>query len=901
MKPPSLPRRWLSLVAPARIRQDFVDDLDEAFREAARVRGPRAARRWYWWQALGGTVKLFRLHFPDAQPAQTRGWTAATRQDLTYALRQLRRNPGFGLAVATTLAVGLGGVTAVFSVLYGILLRPLPIERPGEVVSLHRTYRDSSRKIPVSGVRFDRWVEANDTFTGMAASTNASLQFLVGGSALKLSAELVSANFFEFLGTTPLHGRLLTSQDETDAGGSVPAVIAESLWRQHFASDSSILGRALVSKDVSLAIVGVVPDAFARWRHPAVLWAPYRLTPALVRPQELARDGYGILYPLARLRPGLTAVTATPIVNALDARVSEAVERKDPRYGVALVPVRDLTTPPSLRRSLWILSAVTVLVLILAAANVASLMLTRAIRRRREFATRLALGAGPGRLTRQLLIEVGVLAVIGGAVGVLFATWTMPVLIALAPAAATASSVIAIDWPVVLFAATMTLGSLVIVALFPLQRARRTDVMSALRWGGSGTWSARPGRAHAFLVTTQTMLATPVIVAAALLVLTVLQLARIDLGFDPRHLVTMQVTLPREGYADGKAATRLRDQLLEQLMAIPKVERAAVGVWPPLRSYGEQAFTAGVSIDVDGVGRYLNGEPSQAAFTPGRQMVSTDYFATVGIPLRAGRSFAPSDVVGAPSVAVVNETLARMYWPGQNPIGKRVRFDWPNPPRQPGDFPWTEVIGVVGDARHYRIDAPARPEIYTALSQYPGAYPWQMLHVRSSGPIDDLAAAMRRAVRTVEPRIPLEEVRTVSDIAADLTATPRYSATLTTVLGVVALVLACGGVYGLGTFAAADRARETGIRVALGATRTRLIRQALARGLGPAVIGLTLGGVAASVAAKQLTGLLYGVEPSNPYVFALSMLILFCIACIAAYVPARRAARTDPMAALRAE
>ena len=899
MKPPSLPRRWVTLVAPARLRQDFVDDLDEAFQETARLRGPRSARRWYWWQALGGTTRLFRLRFADTQPAEPRGG-GATRQDLTYALRQLRRNPGFGLAVAITLALGLGGVTAVFSVLYGILLRPLPIERPGEVVGLYRTYLNSPRKIAISGARFDRWVEANDIFTGMAASTNATLQFMVEGNALKLSGELVSANFFEFLGATPLHGRLLTSQDETSVMDSVPAVIAESLWHQHFAGDSSVLGRPLVSKDVSLTIVGIVPDAFARWRHPAVLWAPYRLTPALVSPQLLAREGYNLLSPLARLRPGLSVAAAIPAMNALDGRVSEALERKDSRYAAVLVPVRDLTTPRTLRRSVWILSAVTLLVLILATANVSSLMLTRAVRRRREFATRLALGAGLGRLTRQLLIEVGVLAGLGGAVGVLLASWTMPVLIALAPAAATASSVIVIDWPVVLFAVVMTLGSLLLVALCPLQRARRTDVVAALRWGGSGIWSASPGRAHAFLVTTQTMLATPVIAAAALLVTTVLHLSRVDLGFDPRHLVTMQVTLPGGAYPDGAAAGILRERLLEQLVAIPKVERAAISVGPPLRWYGELASPAGVSIDVEGVGRYLNGEPTQAAFTPGKQMVSAGYFAAVGIPLRAGRSFAESDVVGAPSVAVVNETLAGMYWPGQSAVGKRIRFDWPNG-RQTGDFPWTDVIGVVGDARHFRIDAPARPEIYTALTQYPRAYPWQVLHVRSSASLEDLAPAMRRAVRTVDPRIPLEEVRAVSAIAADLTATPRYSATLITVLGVVALILACGGVYGLTTFAVADRARETGIRVALGATRTRLIRQALARGLVPAVIGLALGGVAASVAVKQLTGLLYGVEPSNPYVFALSILILLCIAGIAAYVPARRAASLDPMVALRAE
>lgn len=821
------------------------------------------------------------------------------RQDLAYALRQLRRNPGFAAAVVTTLALGLGGVTAVFSVLYGILLRPLPIQRPGDVVGVYLTF-EHSRKVAVSGIRFDQWARSNDIFTGMAAAGNTSLQLRLDGNAVKLGVELVSGNFFEFLGVAPIHGRVFTAADEANGASSAPAVIAESLWRQQFAADQSVLGRPLVTNDVSLTIVGVVPDAFARWRQPAVLWAPYRLTPGLMSPETLARDGYNQLNPLARLRPGLTVDAATPLMEALHHRVSEAIAaRPDLRYSAVLVPVRDLTTPPTLRRSLWILSGVTVLVLVLATANVTSLMLTRAVRRRREFATRLALGAGFGRLTRQLLIEVALLAVLGGAAGVLFAAWTMPVLIALAPAAATASSVIVIDWPVVTFAATATLSCLLLVALVPVARARRTDVTSALRWDGSSTWSASPGRVHALLVLTQTTVATPVIVAAALLVTSVFQLARIDLGFDPRHLMTMRMTLPSEGYANGPAVSIFRQQLLEQILAIPGVERAAVSTGQPLRGYGETSGIQGVSIDIEGGRHYLNGEPEDAAFVPGWQSISAGYFRTVGIPLRAGRGFTESDRPGTPRVAVVNEAMARMHWGGENPLGKRVRFDWPQP-RQGGDFPWTEVVGVVADARHFRLDAPARPEIYMALSQT-GAYPWQILHVRSSAPADDLAAALRRAVRAADPRIPLEDVRPVAALAADLTATPRYSATLISVLGAVALVLACVGVYGLGAFAAADRAREIGIRVALGATRSGLIRQALARGLIPALIGLALGGVATSAALTQLKGLLYGVEPTNPWAFVASVVLLLVVAAAAAFVPARRAANADPMIALRAE
>lgn len=824
------------------------------------------------------------------------------RQDLQHAIRQLWRRPAFSLAVITTIAAGLGAVMAVFAVAYGLLLRPLPFHNPDEVLAVHRTTTSApGMRVSVSGIRFDLWRESRDVFADFAAASEHSFEFVVEGAAVRLNGELVSGNFFELLGVTPLLGRTLASTDEAAPGAlAVPLVASERFWRRQLAADRSVLGRVLQIGDVSFTIVGIVPDAFGRWRQ-AQLWVPYRLTPALITPRELAGDGYHLFRVLGRLRPGQTRDGASAHLAEVDRRATEAIrKRPDPRWSASTVSLRDLVTTPETRRAVLVLSIVSMVVLVLATANVAGLMLTRAVSRRRESAMRLALGADLWRLVRPVLLEGVLLTFVGAAIGLLLASWAVPVLIALAPAALADSSVIAIDFAVLASGVTAALLVVLAIVAVPVLQMHRTDIVSGVRAGSTGSTAASASRTHAMLVGSQAMVAAPVIAAAALLVTSVVRLGQIDLGFDPRQLTTMRVSVPAPAYPTREDVARFRTDLLERVSAIPGVEHAAFSNGLPVNFFGHIPGPRGRSIDIEGGRRYLNGEPDHASFVPGGRDVTPGYFQTMGIRQVAGRVIDSTDVFGAPLVAVVNETMARVHWPGENPVGKRVRFDWPNP-RGEDSFPWTEIIGVVSDARHHRLDAPPVPEIYTALAQRSGAYGTAFVHVRSGLAPDVVANALRRAVQSLDARVPLEDVRPASVMIADLTATPRYSAALVTVLGGIAVLLAAVGIYGLAAFAAIQRTREIGIRLALGATEQVVLRHALRRALAPVVAGLTAGTVLAVATMSFLRGLLYGVEPQSPLAFAVAVVFLLLVGAAAAYTPARRAARTDPLVALRSE
>ena len=824
------------------------------------------------------------------------------RQDLQHAIRQLWRRPAFSLAVITTIAAGLGAVMAVFAVAYGLLLRPLPFHEPDEVLAVHQTTTSSpGMRVEVSGIRFDRWRESRDLFTDMAAASSHSFEFVVEGVAVRLNGELVSGNFFELLGVTPFLGRTVSSTDEGVSGAlAVPLVVSERFWRRHLDADRTVLGRVLQVGDVALSVVGVVPDAFGRWRQ-AQLWAPYRLTPTLLPPNELAGDGYHLLHVLGRLRPGVDTAGAAKVMAEVDRRASEAIRRRvDRRWSAATVSLRDLVTTPETRRAVLVLSIVSVVVLLLATANVAGLMLTRAVSRRRESAMRLALGADLWRLIRPVLLEGALLTLAGAAVGLLLASWAVPVLIALAPAALADSSVIAIDLAVLSGGVTAALLVLLaIVAVFVLQ-IRGMDVLAGVRTGTHGSDARSGSRVHGLLVAGQAIVAVPVIASATLLVGSIVRLGQIDLGFEPRQLTTMRVSVPAAAYPKREDVARFRGDLLERVSAIPGAERVAFSSGLPVSFLGATPGIPGTSIEIEGGRGYVNGDAANASFIPGRRLVTPDYFRTIAIRHVAGRGFDSNDVFGAPLVAIVNEAMARVHWPGENPVGKRVRFDWPDP----GDtavYPWIEIVGVVGDARHHRLDAPPRPEIYTPFAQQPGAYGTAFLYVRSALAPEAVTAALREAVRSIDPRVPLEDVRPASVIIADLTATPRYSAALVTVLGGIAVLLAAVGIYGLAAFAAIQRTREIGIRLALGATQQLVLRHALRRALAPVAAGLTAGTVLAVATMSLLRGLLYGVDAHNPVAFVAALGLLLLVAAGAAYVPARRAARTDPLVALRSE
>ena len=398
------------------------------------------------------------------------------------------------------------------------------------------------------------------------------------------------------------------------------------------------------------------------------------------------------------------------------------------------------------------------------------------------------------------------------------------------------------------------------------------------------------------------MVAVPVLVAAALLMVSVARLQAIDLGFDKHGLHVVRVDLPAAARRTPEAVTQLGLALAEGRSESQSIGPLAVSNGAPVLFFGErtQAMT-GVSITIESGRAYANGSPKEAPFAPSLQRVTSGYFSVLGSPIRQGRDFGASDRAGAPSVAVVNQTMARMHWPGESPIGKRINFDIALWPGQPLAAPWTEIVGVVADARRFRIDAPARPEIYVPIAQTPFAVPWFFVHARGRGSDAATASALHDLIRSTDPRLSVGEVKTVPAMIDELTATPRYSAALLGVFSAIALVLAAVGVFGLGAFAVAQRRREIGIRLALGATPQGVVRFVVARGLVPAVVGLVAGAFIARAMDQLLRGLVFGVEPSDPVVFAGVMLMLLIVAAVAAYLPARRATRINPVETLRAE
>jgi predicted permease len=819
--------------------------------------------------------------------------------DLRYALRLLRRSPSFTISAVLTLALGIGMTTAIFTVTYSALLRPLPIAEDRTAVAVFSTTPSMQRwRDSVSGVRFDEWRARSQAFEDIAAASRRPFDLVVGGRAERVEGEIVSANFFEVLGVSAVHGRILSAQDE-HASETVPCVISEALWRSHFSGDPGILGKTIKSSGLTMTVVGVVADAFARWRDPVAVWVPYKLTPGLLAPATLSSDGYHVLHVLARLQPGVTIGQARASLAALDAQLDIAFGGPDPNRDIDVVALRELAVDARIRRSLWVLGATAILVLILASANVGSQLIARSVPRRREIATRTAMGATRFRLTMQMIVETACLAILGGIAGVLVAAWTIPLLISAAPIEVGRVSVIGFDQVAWVFALISTFLVIVAIGLLPVLRFRDVDVISDLRGASVSTPRKTSARAQVLLVVGQMGIAVPVVVAAGLMVASFVRLQAIDPGFETERLLTAKLNLPSAVYRTPDAALAFHERVVARMCELPGVQAAAIGD-SPVEYLATNHADSGVSITVEGGRRFLNGVAEQAPFTPGRRRVSTDYFKALGLPVVQGRGFTDADRLGAAPVAVINETMARMHWPGQSAVGKRVNFANVRTGR-PLAEPWTEIVGVVADARQHRFDRVPRPEIYTPLPQT--AYlvtTWTML-VRTATSSAELAGMVRQAIHGIDPSVPVFDVRTMESIVDEATATPRYAANLVGLFAILALTLSAIGTFGLGSFVTAQRVREIGIRVALGATPSDVLRFALAEGIRPAALGIAVGTTAALFSSRLLGSLLYDIGPSDPVIFASAVAILLFVAVCASYLPARRAAVVDPVIALRAE
>jgi predicted permease len=806
--------------------------------------------------------------------------------DLRYALRALRRQPGFAATAVVTLALGIAATTAVFSVVYGVLLRPLPFPHSERLV---RVFAERSGGLwTVSPPDFTDWRAQAASFEHLAAvNTDMSVALTGDGPATRRVAAAVTANFFATLGVPPALGRGFTEAHEVP-GQDRAAVLSDALWRTQYGADPGVLGRFLRLDGAEYEVVGVMPPDFD---VPAgtELWLPLAFTVADLTTQRGAHylDVYG------RLRAGTTVEQADQEVWDIAARLGAAFPEANPDWRAAAVGLRTALVGDA-QRPLYALLGAVGLVLLMSCVNVASLLLARAVSRDQEIAIRVALGVGRGRLVRAVLAESLVLALAGGVLGAGLATWGVDWLTRLAPPTLPRLEQVRVDPYVLAFTLAVSgLTGLIFGAAPSLQLLRRREASGALALSErSGTAGRAAQRWRRGLVTVQIALAVTLLAGAGLLIRSFARLTATDPGFRPEGVLTFNLSLPEVGYEDPARAAAFAARVEEGFRALPGVSHVGMIFGLPLSGFGFSITPTALD------GRRLTDE-EQNAFPVYFQLrfVTPGYFETMGITRLQGRTFTDLDRAGAPTVAVVNETAARHLFGTTDVIGRRVEHG--TRMGLGGDRVNGEIVGVVRDVKDVALSAAARPHVYFPHAQWPVDFLQPVL--RTTGDPLALAELARRVVATVDPNVPVYQVRTISQLRNASTGRTRFLMLLLAVFAASALTLAAVGIYGVGAFAVAQRRRELGIRMALGARASDIVGLVLRQGAALAAGGAVLGLAGALLATRALRGLLFEVTPTDPPTLTAGTVTLVLVTLVASYAPARRAARVDPMEALRYE
>jgi putative ABC transport system permease protein len=807
-------------------------------------------------------------------------------QDLRYAARQLLRRPGFGLIVVATLALGIGANAAVFSVVNAVLLRPLPYAAPERVVVLSNTIGDRADS-PISGPEYFDYRDQLRTLDDLAAYRSTDVNLFGAAEPERIATTRVTPNLFSVLGTAPALGRTFTAE-ETAADPDSRIVLSHELWHRRFGANPRVLGTTVELNGVPTTIVGVMPRGFGLPDDfsadvPTELWMPLGLTPA-----DPDTRGRRTLRAIGRLAPGATAAQANGELRALTGRwEEEGLSTTTERFSAMVTPAAEKVTG-EVRVSLLILFGAVGLVLLIACANVANLLMTRADERRREFAVRTALGAGRGRLLRHLMAEGALLAVAGGVLGLTIAELGIRFLGRYGSDGIPRLQGVEIDGGVLAFTASVVLVTAVLVGLVPALRASGFDLGTRLREGSRGSTGGRDGqRLRQSLVVSEVALAVILLVGAGLLLRSFSELNRVDLGFQPENVLTMQITLPTGEYADADAMTRFFEEAVGRVRQLPGVEAAgAVAALPLAEPVGDWG------IDIDGRER-AEGE----RFFGYLQVATPGYHESLRVALTEGRLLGDSDGAGGVPVVVVNRSLADLYWPGGDAIGNRIRI-------RGFEGEWFTIVGVVADARHNEILQERRPEMFFPHAQLPmalgGTVPAMTITARTAGAPMGFAGAVREEIRAIDPRLPVASVRPMEEVVSEALAQQRFTTFLLAVFAAVALLLGVIGIYGVVAYAVASRIPEIGIRMALGADRARILAMTLRQGLALVGVGLLLGMLGALAASRLLAGMLYGVTAADPLTLAAVPLLLATVTVFASWIPARRAARVEPVEALRA-
>jgi len=873
----------------AEIVEELAQHLDDVYERSLKTGATEADAKRAALKEVADTDVMQREMRRSQKPAQEPPVAGGGRtdllldflNDLRYAVRLQRKNPGFTIVAVIALALGIGANTAIFSVVNTVLLNPLPYKEPERLVlAWEENAKQGYPQDTPTAANFIDWRNQNQVFEGMAAFTPTSFNLTGSGDPERLIGRRVSASLFPLLGVDPRLGRVFTAEEDQPNSERV-VLLSYRLWQRRFGGDAGIVGKTLTLDGKGYRVVGVMPS---RFQFPTVfddVWVPIAFSP-----REAANRDAHFLQVLARLKPGVTLTQAQADMSTIATRLQQQYPETNTGLGAVITPLHEHLVG-DIKPALLILLGAVGMVLLIACANVANLLLARAAVRQKEIAVRVALGARRGRLIRQFLTESVLLSLFGGLVGLAIAYGGLAILKSFIPDNISQGRTISIDYKVLGFTLLVSLATGLIFGFAPAIQSVRFNQNETLKEGGRDAATGGSGkRLRGLLVVAEVAISLVLLIGAGLLINSFLRVRNIDPGFRTENLLTMRIILPSPKYDTLESKSVFYTDLVNRVQSLPGVRSAAVITNLPLYAQGN---SIGVGIE---------GKPAPP---PGQEpivitrIISPGYFDTMSIPLLKGRQLTDHDTNKTPNVIVISETMAHRFWPGEEAVGKRVSL---GPIEKAED--WFNVIGIVKDVRQYGLTAELQPQMYLTYRQTDFFEPRDLV-VKTDVDPKSLASAVRKAVWEIDKDQPVSNIRTMEEILGASIARERFSMLLLAIFASVALVLAAVGIYGVMSYSVAQRTHEIGIRMALGAQTSAVLKLAVGYGFKLVVIGIAIGLIAALALTRVMSTLLFGVTPTDPMTFTLISLLLVAVAAIASYIPARRATRVNPIIALRYE